>query len=217
MRNAKSICTSPFPRAARPRGIRAWPGRRVWAFLLAWFTAAAYAEGLQVGQFAPAVDIETIGGDVVSARQLEGKVVLHYFWATWCPVCRGDLPELQKLYQSHRSWGFEIIAHSLDEERGTVIDFWREHGYTFPVAMRSDAIRAGYGPIRGTPTFFLVDRAGTVRLKRLGVLPEGELGARITRLLARQDRQPARGSRLDARSGGRRDSISGSIPPVSLP
>jgi thiol-disulfide isomerase/thioredoxin len=184
MRTANSIRTSPASRAGLPAGTVAWLRRRALPFLLAWFTLAVNAEGLQVGEIAPAVDIETIGGQVVSARQLEGKVVLHYFWASWCPICRGDMPELQKLYQSHRTRGFEIIAHSLDEDQGVVIDYWREHGYTFSAAMRSDAIRAGYGPIRGTPTFFLVNRAGTVRLKRLGVLPEGELGAHIKTLLS---------------------------------
>lgn len=170
-------------RAARPAGMRAFICRRVLPLLLGVVALAANAEGLQVGAIAPAVDIETTAGKIVPARQLEGKVVMHYFWATWCPVCRRDLPELQKLYQLHRPQGFEIIAHSLDEDRSVVIDFWRDHGYTFAAAMRSDAIRAGYGPIRGTPTFFLVDRAGTVRLKRLGLLPDGELGMLVKSLL----------------------------------
>jgi peroxiredoxin len=155
------------------------------ALLLTLVAPAANAEGLKAGDVVPSIDIEATSGNVISAQELMGKVVLHYFWATWCPICRADLPELQKLYQLHRPQGFEIIAHSLDEQRGEVIDFWREHGYTFPVAMRSGAVRAAFGPIQGTPTFFLVDRAGTVRLKRLGLLPEGELGARVTALLAR--------------------------------
>jgi len=64
-----------------------------------------------------------------------------------------------------------------------VIEFWQENGYTFPVAMRSDEIRAVYGPIRGTPTFFLIDRKGTVRLKHLGAMPDGALEIEIKALL----------------------------------
>jgi cytochrome c biogenesis protein CcmG, thiol:disulfide interchange protein DsbE len=153
------------------------------ALVLGIFASVAHGQGLQVGQKLPPVNIELTNGDVISQRQLEGKVVLHYFWATWCPICQSDLPELQKLYQAFHTRKFEIIGHSLDTDQGVVIDFWQARGLTFPVAMRSDEVRTVFGPIRGTPTFFLIDRTGTLRLKRLGVLPNGELEKRISALL----------------------------------
>lgn len=143
----------------------------------------AHAGDLQVNHKAPRLDTELTDGRTLSARQLEGKVVLQYFWATWCPVCRGHLPQLQKLYEAYQPRGFEIVAQSLDEEQPVVIEFWRKGGYTFPVTMRSDETRAGFGPIKGTPTLFLIDRSGTVRLKHLGTLPDGELEKQIKTLL----------------------------------
>ena len=143
----------------------------------------ARAEGLRAGDVAAPIDIELINGKVIAARHLEGKVVLHYFWATWCPICHQDMGKLQKIYRALHSRGFEIIAHSLDDDPGIVTEYWRERGYTFPVAMRSAEAREIFGPIRGTPTFFLIDRKGALRLTRLGVLPEGELEARIAALL----------------------------------
>jgi peroxiredoxin len=76
-----------------------------------------------------------------------------------------------------------------------VIEFWQERGYTFPVAMRSDKTRAAYGPIRGTPTLFLIDRDGTVRLARLGVMPDGALENAVKALLKRSSRRHPRSER----------------------
>lgn len=151
--------------------------------VFALFAVVAHGGDLQVGWTAPRLDTELADGRILPAGQLEGKVVLQYFWATWCPICRGDLPQLQKLYEAYQPRGLEIIAQSLDDDQSVVVEFWRKRGYTFPVAMRSDETRAGFGPIKGTPTLFLIDRSGTVRLKRLGTLPDGVLEAQINALL----------------------------------
>lgn len=151
--------------------------------VLALCAVVAHAGDLQVGQSVPRLDTELADGRILRARQLEGKVVLQYFWATWCPICRGDLPHLQKLYEAYKPRGFEIIAQSLDDDQSVVVEFWRRMGYTFPVAMRSDETRAGFGPITGTPTLFLIDHSGAVRLKRIGTLPDGELESQIKTLL----------------------------------
>jgi cytochrome c biogenesis protein CcmG, thiol:disulfide interchange protein DsbE len=153
------------------------------AMLLLPLALAARADGLQVGDRAPRVDTELASGKVLGAGHLEGKVVLQYFWATWCPICQGHLPRLEALYRAYQPRGFEIIAQSLDDGPSIVIDYWRDRGYTFPVTMRSDEIRAAYGPIRGTPTLFLIDRKGMVRLKRLGAMPDGTLEDEIKALL----------------------------------
>jgi len=150
---------------------------------LALCSMIAHAEDLQVGQTAPKFDTELADGRLLPAAQLEGKVVLQYFWATWCPICRGELPQLQKLYDAYQPHELEIIAHSLDDDQSSVLEFWRKGGYTFPVAMRADDTRTAFGPIKGTPTLFLVDRRGTVRFKHLGILPDGALEAQIKALL----------------------------------
>lgn len=151
--------------------------------VLALCAVVVHAGDLKVGQSAPRLDAELVDGRILRARQLDGKVVLQYFWATWCPICRSDLPHLQKLYEGYKPRGFEIVAQSLDDDQSAVFDFWRRMGYTFPVAMRSDETRAGFGPIKGTPTLFLIDRGGTLRLKYLGTLPDGALEAQIDMLL----------------------------------
>jgi thiol-disulfide isomerase/thioredoxin len=145
-------------------------------------TTAARAD-LEVGQSAPRFDIELIDGDVLRAGQTDGKAALVLFWATWCPICMSELPEYQKLYQAYKARGLEIIAVSLDREPGAVIEYWRRSGYTFPAAMRTDAIRQAYGGIKGTPTLYLLDRKGVLRYKHLGGLPYEELEKQVKALL----------------------------------
>jgi len=171
-------------------GMRGFPTSRWSARLLFLIPAAfalcavvAHAGDLQTGQPAPKLDTELADGRILPARQLEGKVVLQYFWATWCPICRGELPQLQKLYEAYQPRGLEIVAQSLDDDQTSVMEFWRKGGYTFPVAMRSEETRTGFGAIKGTPTLILIDRRGMVRLRRLGALPDGALEAQIKALL----------------------------------
>ena len=90
---------------------------------------------------------------------------------------------MQTLHRSLGAQGLEIIAISLDKRRNEVVAFWKPHGYTFPVAMRSPALRAVYSAISGTPTFFVTDRMGVVQLRPFGGFDEGELDAVVRKLL----------------------------------
>lgn len=168
-----------------PKGTAEWANlarRAIILALLALLAFAAHAE-LKVGERAPRSDTVLISGKVLPASQLENKVVVHYFWATWCPVCQGELPEIERLLKAYQPLGLEVIGVSLDSEKADVVAFVRERGHTIPVAMRTHAMRHGFGDILGTPTLFLSDRQGILRLKQVGALPDGELEARIRSLL----------------------------------
>ena len=108
-------------------------------FVLALGIATAGQAQVYEGQFVPAFDTRLLDGKSLPAAALKNKAVLVVFWATWCPSCQRELPELQKLYEKHRARGFEILALSVDADRFTVEEFWKDHDYTFPVAMNSSA------------------------------------------------------------------------------
>lgn len=153
------------------------------AMLLLGLLPSVARADLEVGQSADRLGIELIDGKTLTAGQVEGKVVVTLFWATWCPICMSELPEYQKLYQAYKARGLEIIAVSLDREPGVVIEYWRRSGYTFPAAMRTDEIRQAFGGIKGTPTLYLLDRKGVLRYKHLGGLPYEELEKQVKALL----------------------------------
>ncbi|HSD59994.1 MAG TPA: TlpA disulfide reductase family protein [Burkholderiales bacterium] len=139
--------------------------------MLAWALLAPHAaQALGVNDKASLPDASLVDGQMLRAADLQGKVVLVAFWATWCPVCVREMPDLEKLHQTYAARGFAIVAVSLDDSVKEVKDYLRTAGLSFPVTMASDAWRGSFGAIRGTPTLFLIDRHGTVRGKYVGRL-----------------------------------------------
>ena len=107
-------------------------------------------------------------GVKVALVDYKGKVVLLNFWATWCPPCRREMPDMEKLYQLLSQKGLVVLAVS-DEKRETVEDFLKKQNYTFPVLLDPDGkVNAAFG-IEGIPNSFLFDRQG----KLLQVRPRG--------------------------------------------
>ena len=127
-----------------------------------------------------------LNGDKLNLGQWKGKVVMVSFWATWCAVCRGEMPGWEKFYQANRGKGFEMVAMSVDDGEDEVRAFIADHPYRFPVGWRFDKAEDDDFPtIRGTPTTFLVDRQGRVALKQVGRMSEAFLRRNVDELLAR--------------------------------
>ena len=135
------------------------------------------------GARVPPQRLELVDGSILTSAQLAGRPAAYLFWATWCHVCQAEFPAYQRLHETYSGSGFRVIAVSLDDSPGVVRDFVRDHGYRLPVAMRTEAIRKAFGPIKGTPTVFLVDREGLVVFKNLGGINYDELSERIRSIL----------------------------------
>ncbi|MCX7154147.1 MAG: TlpA disulfide reductase family protein [Proteobacteria bacterium] len=143
----------------------------------------AIASGIETGKRAPALDIKLLNGKILTATQLQGKVVVQMYWATWCPYCRADLAEMQRIYQQQQARGLEVVALSIDESDKTAREFWKGKNYSFPSAMRSDAIFEHYGRIGTTPTYFIIDREGVVRQRINGSPEPGTIAQLVASLL----------------------------------
>ena len=146
------------------------------------FSVPAQAQ-VREGQAVPPFDTRLLDGKALPATALQNKAVLVIFWATWCPPCRRELPELQALYEKHRNQGLEILALSIDADAFTVEEFWKDHEYDFPVALRAPGHTQVFGPVRGTPTLYLIDRKGVLRLAHIGPLGRERLEAKLKQLL----------------------------------
>jgi len=146
--------------------------------------AGAAQQIAQVDRPAPELDVRLLSGRLLKAKELRGKVVVNVIWATWSPAARMELPELQRVYREHRDKGLEVIALAIDERPGEVREFWRQRGYSFPVAMRSDAFFDHYGRVSTTPMYYIVDRHGTLRYRIAGPVGPEKLAELVKRLLA---------------------------------
>jgi peroxiredoxin len=92
-------------------------------------------------------------------KDLQGKVVLVNFWATWCPPCRKEMPDLQSLYLRFQDQGFVVLAIS-DEETAKVTPFIMERAITYPVLLDPGRKVNGLFQIEGIPKSFVYDRDG---------------------------------------------------------
>jgi peroxiredoxin len=92
-------------------------------------------------------------------KQLSGKVVVLNFWATWCPPCRKEMPDLESLYQQFKDQGLVILAIS-DEDMGKVKPFVAQEKVTYPVLLDPGRKVNELFQISGIPKTFVYDRNG---------------------------------------------------------
>ncbi len=103
--------------------------------------------------------LTALNGKTYSLSGLRGRVVLLNFWATWCPPCRKEMPDMEKLYREFENKGFTVLAVS-DEERDTVSGFLEKQRYTFPILLDPGRkVHEAFG-VEGIPKSFLFDREG---------------------------------------------------------
>ena len=130
---------------------------------------AKYATDLvQAGQTAPDFKMKTIDGKMFKLSQLKGKTVVLDFWASWCPDCRKDAPEMVRMYQEYSRQGVEFVGVSMD----TDVEAWRkcceQFGITYTQVselkkFKETAIAKAYG-VKWIPSMVVVDKDGKVAL-----------------------------------------------------
>jgi peroxiredoxin len=94
-----------------------------------------------------------------SLKELRGKVVLVNFWATWCPPCRKEMPDLETLYNRFKGQGLVILAIS-DEEASKVHPFIAQRDFTYPILLDPGRKVNGLFRVDGIPKTFVYDRDG---------------------------------------------------------
>ncbi|MFT5327348.1 MAG: thiol-disulfide isomerase/thioredoxin [Planctomycetaceae bacterium] len=115
-----------------------------------------------VDQKAPEIEGSDIKGGSVSLASLEGKVVLVDFWATNCPPCLEEMPNLKQIYADYHDDGFEILGISLDEDPSIVEQFTAQAKISWPMIVERgtvDTLRASYF-VPTIPSLFVVDQSG---------------------------------------------------------
>jgi peroxiredoxin len=124
--------------------------------------SATGKERLEVGDKAPDFQLQTLDGKVVKLSDYHGKVVLINFWATWCQPCRTEMPDLQKVYESWRGRGLEVLAVNIAETPVAVQAFKKELGLTFPILLDSQKEVTKLYKVGPIPTSFFVDESGKI-------------------------------------------------------
>lgn len=126
--------------------------------------------GIDIGKMAPGFAVVDLNGNKVTLADLRGKVVLLNFWATWCPWCKKEMPEIERFYEAYKDKGVEVVALDVEEDTKTVYDYANGKGFTFLIWLDLDGkVNNAYG-VSAYPTSFFIDREGVIRSIQIGAM-----------------------------------------------
>lgn len=134
--------------------------------------------GTEVGDKAADFTLTTLDGEKVSLSDYEGKPVFLNFWATWCPPCKEEMPDIQSFADAH---GEEVTVLSVnftkfEPDKEAIPTFVEENELRFPILMdREGNVGENLYKVISMPTSFMVDGEGVIREKRVGPLTLDEM------------------------------------------
>jgi thiol-disulfide isomerase/thioredoxin len=133
---------------------------------------------------APSLKLKTLQGSQFKLSEYRGKVVLLNFWATWCPPCRAEMPDLIKMQRDYRGQGLQVIGITYPPaEISEVRQFARNLRVNYPIALGTTETKALFDQTETLPLTVVIDRQGNVRALIEGILLPQEFEQKIKPLL----------------------------------
>jgi peroxiredoxin len=129
------------------------------------------------------IQFKAVDGRDVNTAGFHGKVVLIDFWATWCPPCVQEVPNVKRAYETLHSRGFEIVGISLDDKKQDLLSFIKQNNMDWPQYFETSGVENTLSKkfgIEEIPTMWLVDKQGKLR----DIDAVQNLAQRVEKLLA---------------------------------
>ena len=115
---------------------------------------------------APDFTLKALNDSSYTLSELEGKVVLINFWATWCGPCRMEIPEFNDFYENYHKKGFELLGISISDNKKQLQNFSKSFAVEYPLLYGStknmNKIIRDYGGIYAVPSSFLIGKSGNI-------------------------------------------------------
>lgn len=129
--------------------------------------------GIENGDQAPDFTLKTLDGESMKLSDFRGKKVIVNFWATWCPPCREEMPELQSYYKKHQDEDITVLGVDLtstEQNKSDVAPFVEKVGTTFPIVLDEKGDVAATYEVTGYPTSYFIDEQGVIQYKLVGAM-----------------------------------------------
>jgi peroxiredoxin len=136
----------------------------------------------RIGQIAPDWKDPLVSGGSLSMAQLRGKPVFMDFFATWCPPCNDEAPEVNAAYQQYKPQGLQVIGVDVQENSQKAKQFVDQHQLSYPAVVDSGTLSDLYS-INGMPVGVFIDKNGVIRRIEVGQLSSAQLNADIKSIL----------------------------------
>ncbi len=126
------------------------------------------------GQPAPTFETTDVEGisQTIEKHTKNGKVVMLYFWADWCPTCKQEFPETESYYQKLQKEGLEILAINVKQPKEASEKFKEQFGATFPMLIDEEGKISDLYKVEELPTNFFIDKEGKIIRKIVGWVSE---------------------------------------------
>lgn len=135
----------------------------------------ASVAGVAAKNSAPDFTLPKLDGGTITLSEFRGKKpVVVSFWASWCPNCRRDMPNLNRFYEKYKD-KVEVIGVNLQEKNSAVRDFIASRGISFPIALDPYGQASNTFGIRYTNTHFLIDKEGNLVRAIPGDISESDI------------------------------------------
>lgn len=119
--------------------------------------------------------LKDLKGNEVSLSNLKGKNVYLNFWATWCPPCKGEMPDIEKLYEETKDTDLVILAIDIGEDKNNVESFVTQNKYNFTVLLDSKNAVANDYNISAIPSSFFINKEGKLISQKTGAMSLKEM------------------------------------------
>jgi thiol-disulfide isomerase/thioredoxin len=133
---------------------------------------------------APKLELKDVEGRALRLNDYKGKVVLLNFWATWCPPCRAEMPDLVKWQREYKSRGLQVIGITYPpEELAEVREFIKSIKVNYPIALGEEQTKAVFDKGETLPVTVVIDKKGIIREVIQGIIFPEEFEQKVKPLL----------------------------------